>query len=210
VRTIVFAGSKGGTGKSALCYNAGMFAAREHKVVFADLDPQASLTELWQRRAELFNPQILKNVNGLANAHRRLAESGYSHDYLFVDSPGSHVQIIRDGVANADAILIPVQASALDVFGQEAAFDIVREEGKLDQAIILLNRIDNRSKGSKEFNARVEKLLRDQLGLPIVKISQRIAYAKAGALAKSGMEIDPEAFEEISNVWAAIQGVLNR
>lgn len=207
MRTIVFCGTKGGVGKSLLCYNTGMFAAREHKVVFADLDPQTSLTELWQRRAELFNPQILKNVSGLANAHRRLAESGYTHDYLFVDSPGSHIPIIRDAVANADAILIPVQASALDVFGQEAAFDIVRQEGKLDRSIILLNRIDNRS---KDFIARIEKLLRDRLGLPIVKIAQRVAYSKAGALSKSGIEIDDDALEEISNVWVAIQGVLNR
>jgi chromosome partitioning protein len=207
VRTIVFASTKGGTGKSVLTYNAGMFAAREHQVIFADLDPQKSLTELWQRRSELLNPQILKNVNGVANAIKRLEETGYERDYLFADTPGSHIPIIRDAIANADAVLLPVQASALDVFGQEAAFDLVREEGKWDRSLILLNKVDNRS---KEFTGRIEKLLRDQLGLPIIKIAQRVAYAKAGAFAKTGAEIDDDAFEEISNVWAAIQGVLNR
>ena len=99
VKVIVFASTKGGTGKSTLCFNAGMHAAREHQVLFADLDPQGSLTELWQRRAELLNPQIVKHVNGVASAVRRLEDTGYSRDYLFIDTPGSHVPIIRDAVA---------------------------------------------------------------------------------------------------------------
>jgi chromosome partitioning protein len=206
VRVIVFAATKGGTGKSTLAYNVGMHAAREHQVLFADLDPQGSLTELWQRRAELLNPQIVKHVTGVASAVRRLEDTGYARDYMIIDTPGSHVPIIRDAVANADVVLLPVQASALDVLGQEAAFDIVRSEGIWDRAIILWNRIDARS---TDFNPRIEKVLKE-LGLPIVKIAQRVSYAKAGAEAKTGAEIDPKAFSEIANVWDAIQGVLKR
>ncbi|MGO9460682.1 MAG: AAA family ATPase [Rhodomicrobium sp.] len=206
MRVIVFAATKGGTGKSTLAYNVGMYAAREHQVLFADLDPQGSLNELWQRRAEMLNPQIVKHVNGVASAVRRLEDSGYARDYLIIDTPGSHVPIIRDAVANADVVLLPVQASALDVLGQEAAFDIVRSEGKWDKTILLWNRIDGRF---TEFNPRIEKILVG-LGLPIVKIAARVAYAKAGAEAKTGAEIDPKARPEIADVWDAIQGVLKR
>jgi chromosome partitioning protein len=206
VRVIVFAATKGGTGKSTLCYNVGMLAALEHQVLFADIDPQGSLTELWQRRSELLNPQIVKNVNGVASAIRRLEDTGYLRDYLFIDTPGSHVPIIRDAVANADVVLLPVQASALDVLGQEAAFDIIRSEGKWERTILIWNRIDARS---KEFNPRIEKVL-TQLGLPIVKISQRVSYAKAGSEAKTGAEIDKAALGEIASLWDAIQGVLKR
>lgn len=206
MRVIVFAATKGGTGKSTLCYNVGMLAAREHQVLFADLDPQGSLNELWERRAELLNPQIVKHVNGVASAVRRLEDSGYARDYLFIDTPGSHISIIRDAVANADVVLLPVQTSALDVLGQEAAFDIIRSEGKWDQTILLWNRFDTRA---TEFNPRIEKVLKE-IGLPIVKIGQRVAYAKAGAEAKTGAEIDAKAFNQIADVWNAIQGVLKR
>ena len=175
------------------------------KHLFADLDPQGSLTELWQRRAELFNPQIVKNVNGVASAVRRLEDTGYARDYLIIDTPGSHVPIIRDAVANADVVLVPIQASTLDILGQEAAFDIIRSEGKWDRTILLWNRYAR----STEFNSRIEKVLKG-IGLPIVKITQRVAYAKAGAEAKTGAEIDKAAFGEIVQVWDAIQEVLKR
>jgi len=206
VKVIVFASTKGGTGKSTLCFNAGMYAAREHQVLFADLDPQGSLTELWQRRAELLNPQLVKHVSGVASAVRRLEDTGYAREFMFIDTPGSHVPIIRDAVANADVVLIPVQASALDVLGQEAAFDIIRSEGKWESSLLLWNRIDARF---KEFNPRIEKILKE-VGLPIVKITQLVAYAKAGAQAKTGAETDTKAAGEIANVWDAIQGVLKR
>jgi chromosome partitioning protein len=206
VRVIVFAATKGGTGKSTLAYNTGMYAARESQVLFADLDPQGSLTELWQRRAELLNPQIVKNVSGVASAVRRLENTGYARDYLIIDTPGSHMPIIRDAVANADVVLVPVQASTLDILGQEAAFDIIRSEGKWDRTILLWNRYDARS---TEFNPRIEKVLKG-IGLPIVKTAQRVAYAKAGAEAKTGAEIDKAAFAEIVQVWDAIQEVLKR
>ncbi len=206
MRVIVFAATKGGTGKSTLAYNLGMYAAREHQVLFADLDPQGSLTELWERRVEMFNPQIVKHVNGVAGAVRRLEDSGYDRDYLIIDTPGSHVPIIRDAVANAAVVLVPVQASALDLLGQEAAFDIIRSEGKWDRTLLLWNRIDARS---TDFNGRIEKVLTG-LGLPMVRISQRVSYAKAGAEAKTGAEIDKAAAGEIAKLWDAIQGVLKR
>jgi chromosome partitioning protein len=206
VKIIVFAATKGGTGKTTLAYNAGMYAARKHQILFADLDPQASLTELWGRRGELFNPQIVKNVTSVAAAVRRLTDTGYARDYMIIDTPGSHVPIIRDAVANADAVVLPVQPTALDLFGQDAAFDIVRSEGKLERAVLVLNRIDARS---KELPNRIEGLLQSQLGVPIIRIAQRAAYAKAGAQAKTGVEINESAAAEIGRLWRKIQGVLS-
>jgi hypothetical protein len=44
----------------------------------------------------------------------------------------------------------------------------------------------------------------------MVRISQRVSYAKAGAEAKTGAEIDKAAAGEIAKLWDAIQGVLKR
>jgi chromosome partitioning protein len=205
VKVLVFAATKGGTGKSTLAYNVGVFASRTHQVLFADLDPQGSLTELWARRGELINPRLVKNVQSVASAVTRLHEGGYAHDYLLVDTPGSHIPAIRDAIAAADVVLLPVQASALDVMGQDAAFDIVESTGMHDRALILLNRIDGRSKA---FADKIGRLLTVQTRLPIVRIAQRMAYAKAGTEAKTGAEIDKDCAAEIGNVWDAIRGVM--
>jgi chromosome partitioning protein len=206
VKVIVFAATKGGTGKSSLAYNVGMYASREHQVLLADLDPQASLTELWSRRGELINPRLVKNVKGLAATVTRLHQGGYEHDYLFVDTPGSHIPIIRDAIAAADAIVLPVQASGLDVLGQDAAFHLVEGSGQHDKALIVLNRVQG---AAKDFNDKIEKLLAVQTRMPVVRIAQRTAYAKAGAQTKTGAEIDKEATAEIATLWKAIQGVMH-
>jgi chromosome partitioning protein len=205
MKVLVFAATKGGTGKSTLAYNVGMFAARTHQVLFADLDPQGSLTELWERRSELINPKMVKNAQGVAAAVTRLRETGYARDYLIVDTPGSHIPIVRDAVAAADVVLLPVQPSALDVLGLDAVLDIVERTGRQTRAVILLNRVEGRS---KPFADKIENQLKTQTRLPVVRIAQRIAYAKAGAEAKTGAEIDKDAAAEIASVWEAIQGVL--
>lgn len=205
MKVIVFAATKGGVGKSTLAYNVGMYASREHQVLFADLDPQASLAELWTRRGELINPRLIKNVNSLASTVARLREAGYQHDYLFVDTPGSHIPIIRDAIAAADTVVLPVQASVLDVLGQDAAFDLVESTGRHDHALILLNRVQG---AAKAFNEKIETLLKTQTRLPVIRVAQRAAYAKAGAEAKTGAEIDKEAAAEIAAVWKATQGVM--
>jgi chromosome partitioning protein len=205
VKVIVFAATKGGVGKSTLAYNVGMYASREHQVLFADMDPQASLTELWTRRGELINPRLVKNVNSLASTVTRLHEGGYQHDFLFVDTPGSHIPIVRDAISAADAVVLPVQASVLDVLGQDAAFDLVESTGRHDHALILLNRVQGTA---KNFTEKIETLLKAQTRLPVIRIAQRAAYARAGAEAKTGAEIDKEATAEIAAVWHAIQGAM--
>lgn len=44
---------------------------------------------------------------------------------------------------------------------------------------------------------------------PVLRVAQRSSYAKAGTEAKTGAEIDKDAFAEIASVWQAIQGVTN-
>ena len=75
--------------------------------------------------------------------------------------------------------------------------------------MILLNRIEGRSKASL-FADKIEGKLKTQTRLPVVRIAQRMAYAKAGAEAKTGAEISTKTpLRKSQSVWKAIQGVMN-
>jgi cellulose biosynthesis protein BcsQ len=67
MKTIVFAATKGGTGKSSLAYNVAIAASKRHQVLIADLDPQRSLKAMWERRGELLNPRLVSNVQNLGS-----------------------------------------------------------------------------------------------------------------------------------------------
>ena len=151
MKIIVFAGTKGGSGRSTLCWNVAIEAARAgHGVYLCDRDPQKTTEELWRKRArmpDLFredNPLLLENVDTLSGAKRRLAESGFERDYLIVDTPGSLMPIIRDAVAVADCVALPVQPSPKDVLAQEAIAEVIGEFRKSAQTILVLNRVDGR------------------------------------------------------------------
>jgi chromosome partitioning protein len=213
MKIIVFAGTKGGSGRSTLCWNVAIAAARAgHSVYLADRDPQKTTEELWRRRArqpDLLkddNPLLLENIDTLSGTKRRLAESGYERDYLIVDLPGSLMPIIRDAVAMADCVVVPVQPSPKDVLAQEAIGRVIDELHKSAQTILVLNRVDGRD-GLVEQAARA---LAPMAPNGIVRIKQRVAYKRADTEAKAATEIDKEAAEEIAILWTAIQRVVRK
>jgi chromosome partitioning protein len=205
VKTIVFAATKGGTGKTTLAFNVGMEATKHGTVYFADLDPQRSLTGLCETRGEAGdNPALLEDVQNLAEAKAALKRGKLERDYFVVDCPGSFVNLISSAVGAADCVVLPVQASILDIVAQEEIARMAREAGRADRCVFVLNRCDGR--------ANLDDAM-ERLGLfpnPIVKISQRQDYARSLIIGKTGPEINKAAGEEIAALWEAIRAILRR
>ena len=213
MKTIVFAGTKGGSGRSTLCWNVAIEAVREdHTVYLVDRDPQKTVEELWRKRArapDLFrddNPLLLENVDTISGARRRLTESGYEREFLFVDLPGSFMPIIREAVAAADCVVLPVQPSPKDVLAQDAMGQIIDELGKSAQTILVLNRIDSRDNLVEQTARKLSPLAPN----PLIRIKQRVAYKRADLEGKAATEIDNEAAEEIAYLWKQIQRVMRK
>ena len=90
--------------------------------------------------------------------------------------------IIRDAVAVADCVVVPVQPSPKDVLAQEAIGRVIDELRKSAQTILVLNRIDGRD-GLVEQAA---KALAPMAPNPLVRIKQRVAYKRADTEAQGG------------------------
>ncbi len=209
MKIVAFVATKGGTGKSSLCFGAGIEAAKRGSVYFIDMDPQRSLTEVCARRngasiAEK-NPGLLTALTSLPEVVATLRRTGFERDYLFVDTPGSMMNVIKDAIAVADCIILPVQQSPLDILVQEDATRYVIEADKQNVAFFAMNRIQGQAKSGD-----LVKRLASVFPNPPVKINQRLIYATALIGGKSAAEVDAKAAEEMAALWAAIDKILQR
>lgn len=206
MKTIVFAATKGGTGKTTLCFNVAVEAAKRHQVLFADLDPQRSLKALYSKRAEMLNPRLVSNVDSLGQSVRLLSEAGYDREFMFADTPGSLMPVIRDAISAADLVVLPVQPSPMDWEAQEAVADLVEELGLRSRTLIVINRAEGKSdmvERTKAFFA-----MRTPFAIPV--ITHRADFARGVETGKTAAEMgNKEAGKQIRELWDAIKSALD-
>src|SRR5262245_55690024 len=211
MKTICFAGTKGGCGRSTLCWNVAIAAVRaRHSVYLIDRDPQRTVHGLWLTRARVFqddgsNPQLLTEIDTVASAKRELIETGKERDFLLIDLPGSFMPIIRDAVGAADCIVMPTQPSPKDVLAQAAMSQVLDECGKAEHTILVLNRVDPQETLVSETAQQLKPL-----SSLMLKIRQRVSYRRADLTGRAAVEIDPDAAEEIAQLWRRILAVLRK
>jgi chromosome partitioning protein len=130
MKTIVFAASKGGVGKTTLCAALSSYAGvttQKKRVAVIDLDPQGSLTGWWNQR-EAESPELIEaSAANLSEVLRKAEAVGY--DYVFVDTPPGHMQTIEVGIANADYVLVPCQPSPVDIAAIGDTLSAIEEMG---------------------------------------------------------------------------------
>ena len=204
MKVIVFAASKGGVAKTTLCYNLAIEAAKKSSVLIADLDPQQSLKEMWSRREELINPRLVSNVTNVSESVKLLKSAGYERKFILVDTPGSFIPVLRSAIAAAHLVVLPMQPSPLDLFAQEAVFDLVQEMGKTDCTMFVLTRADKRS----DITKKSVDALKQRTNLPIPIIRQSVDYARSMAKGQAAGEINAEAAKDITGLWDAITAEL--
>lgn len=208
MKIITFAATKGGTGKTTLCFNVAMYAASlGHSVYICDLDPQRSLEELCERRderqGENNNPMVLTGVKSIVTDVPKLIKNGYARDFIFIDTPGSHMTIIEDAIGPADCIVLPVQPSPLDILAQEEVARSVDRLGKARNTLFVLNRVDGRS----SVDDTIERIKPLFPHMP-VQVNQRLDYSRSLIAGLTGPEINKACVVEISALWAAIEKVI--
>ena len=107
MKTIVFAASKGGVGKTTLCAALAAYAGAntKKKVAVIDLDPQGSLTAWWNLR-DSESPELIETTAaGLSETLEKADASGYA--YVFVDTPPGQMKTIEAGIKASDYVLVP-------------------------------------------------------------------------------------------------------
>lgn len=206
MKVVAFVSYKGGVGVTTLSLNTAVYAAKKkNTVLMADLDPAQALTIFARKRAG-DNPMLLDQIGSVGAAVEQLTKAGYDRDYLIVDAPKAFASVIRDAVAAADCIVMPIEPSPVDVLVNEEAVKLVREMGKIDRTLFVVNSVDGRSTIGNETLAMLDAKSPHRP----VKITHRVDYRRSLIGGLAAFEINQAAEVEISSLWDAIQHVIRR
>ncbi len=110
---IAVAGTKGGSGKTAICSALAAEAAKTSpRVAIYDADPQKTVTGFMasrNRRKKSTNPEVFKSADTVTDAVEALAINGY--DWIFLDGLPGSLLVTEEMIEVADFVIIPATPS---------------------------------------------------------------------------------------------------
>lgn len=206
---IVVAQQKGGAGKTTLAANLAVdMGARGLGTAIVDSDPQGSLGRWFMaRRASLGD-----TAGGLAFATSSAWGIAYeaeklraSHDIVIVDTPPKIDADLRPALREADLVLVPVSASAVDLWATGGVLDLAAREER--PALLVLNR----ARAGTRLADRIRAALAD-FDAPVARtiIGNRVALAEVMERGLAVTEAGAKAATAAAEIRALADEVLAR
>ena len=202
---IVLAAQKGGSNKSTICLNLAVEAARQGDgpVTLVDLDPQASLTKWWNRRAAE-EPALAEVDLAALEAHfQTLAGNGTK--LLIVDTPGVISSHVRAAIRLATLVLIPSRASIFDVETLYEFCDLV--DGEKRPMMFIPSSIKPRTRISVDAIRNLSAF-----GTVGPSLSDRVDFSQSLNDGRAVCELRPdgEATREVADLWIYVKTRLRK
>lgn len=189
---VVFAGEKGGTGKSTISTNiAQIRKTTGHKVLFIDLDLQGSARVWRELRGEnegLESPdfQVVTHNTELAgnDAYKAIIELSNYYDDVVIDVGGRDSQEMRAAFIAAGKVYSPIRASQYDVSTLEKMQTLSCEAKDYNpdlQTFVFINQASTNARMSEHRDAQkiIESDALPDLMLSGAVIHDRVAFRKA-------------------------------
>lgn len=176
---------KGGTGKSTVAFNLAVWlAAREEKVSYCDLDPQATLRDVAELRAE---EGYLPELRMLGELPQRV------NGEIIVDVGTSDMIGVHEGIRSAQQVIIPVAPSQADVWATQRFIELVKEHAgrRRPRLRAFLNRSDPhpRSRENKETLEALRSL--PQIEVMKARLTQRMVFRRSFSEGLAVFELEP-------------------
>ena len=180
---------KGGTGKSTVAFNLSLWVATNRNVLVAvyDFDPQATLTDALEIRAEDgHQPNILPN-NNLEDLVKEAKKTE-----VLVDIGMSDMDSMRQAIQKADRVIIPIGPSQADVWSTQRFIGMVQDirGSKMPEMLGFINRADTHI-AVRETDEAFEALSTlDDIKMLDEKLYQRTAYRRSFSEGLAVFEMD--------------------
>lgn len=184
---VTLTNQKGGCGKSTATLNLALgTAALGYDTALIDADEQKSCIETLQDydKSRLTVYESGKDVDTLAT------EVKDNFKFVFIDTPPHSHHIMFQAMAVSDIIIIPLQASPLDIRSAKRTIEACEQvQQKVKRKIpcyFLLNRVNPRTNLSKEIGSYINELY----SVPLLqsRLHNRVAYAQSLMHGKSVIE----------------------
>jgi chromosome partitioning protein len=207
---LMLAKEKGGAGASTLARELGVLAASTgQRVVFIDLDPQASLSKWWNRRTAHStghpNPALASPTpDQLFATLGRLRDSDAA-DLIIIDVPPSVHSFLLSVMRAADFILVPSRPTSDDFDALPAVVDMIEQSGKRYAFAVTQAPAGRRIRAVEEA---IPILARQGRVAGVLRF--RTAFPTAAAAGQTATEFEPDgkAAAEIRDLWAFVSGEL--
>lgn len=184
---VTLTNQKGGCGKSTTTLNLALgTAALGYDTALIDADEQKSCVETLEDydKPRLTVYESGKDIDTLAT------EVKDDFQFVFIDTPPHSHHIMFKAMAVSDIIIIPLQASPLDIRSAKRTIDaceqVQKEVNRKIPCYFLLNRVNPRTNLSKEIGNYINELY----SVPLLqsRLHNRVAYAQSLMHGKSVIE----------------------
>ena len=187
----VIANLKGGSGKSTVTFNLGLWLQMKGQPVIAyDLDPQQTLTDVAEvRREEGYAPPL--QVNQPRDSLLDDMKYHPKQTQVLVDVGASNMDAMKQALSIANRIIIPVPPSQPDVWATQRFLNIVNEldYNNKPEMRVFVNRADTH-RAIKESD-ETEEVLEQLPGVELIpqRLYQRTVYRRSLSEGMSIFEI---------------------
>lgn len=197
---------KGGAGKSTVAFNLALWLLHQGRTVTAfDLDPQQTLTDVAEVRAEVgASPRIPLQSGGVELLPALAGSAGE----VVVDVGTADIQALKGAVAVADRVLVPVPPSQADIWSTQRFLALVREAAAPASPALhlFINRADTHHAIRESDEAAQALAQLDGIQLMSQRLSQRTAFRRSFTEGMAVFEMVPwsKASKEFSALAEAL------
>lgn len=208
MKTVVVASSKGGVGKTTLATHlAAQSALSGRRTVLVDADPQGSSTRWCERRAELESAVL--PVDGTRKAWRKRIPDDTQQ--MVVDAPaGAMAASLEAFLELADAVVVPVQPSALDIEATVPFLDSLARLPVVRKGRLRVGLVGNKLKPWTNASQQAVALLQ-QWPYPVVaQLRDSQAYVLLTGLGRSLFDYHSQQVRDHQGDWEPLLKWLRR
>jgi len=185
---------KGGSGKSTTSFNIAIWLLmQDFTTGIFDLDPQQTLSDASEFRAEDEQEPILNVMSPRAKVFDKLIEAGTQYDEVLVDIGNSNMNAVRQAYRAADRIVVPVLPSQADVWSLQRFLrfiDTIDTKPKLE-IITFINRADTHHAVMETRETLA--VLKQLPGIKVIPkmLGQRLGFRRSFSEGLSIFELQP-------------------
>ena len=208
MKTILVAGSKGGVGKTTIATHLAAHSALQgRRTVLADADPQHSATRWAERRAGLASA-VLPVDGTRRNWEKHLPDDAQN---VVIDAPaGAMAEHLAPFLDIADAVVVPVQPSALDLEATVPFLEALSKHPRVHRGKLPVALVGNRLKPHTNASRQAMEMLAGWPYPLVAQLRDSQAYVVLTGLGRSLFDYHSQQVRDHQGDWQPLLKWLKR